>query len=300
MIAFLENNKNKNHTLGIIQLVSAYLLFSGTPVLVRFGQSFGEFNLVFFRTLVVSIALAFFFFTFTKSKIKPFKKEKKKMLMIGTTFALIDVVAFVAISNLLISSSILIIASSVTIFSILLASLILKEKIKYTTILALVLALLGMAVSFYPFAILSEKLIFLVFAMLAGLLVAFSNTISKTFKQYDKHSLLFWESIVAILILIPLLFVQPADYTRGNLLIVLGLSIINISGVILLYKGIQNSQVQKAAILSLIGLILAPVAGYVFFQEMPTLQIFLGGILLIIAVYLSTLSSVKTILHKRW
>ena len=122
-------------------------------------------------------------------------------------------------------------------------------------------------------------------------MIAVNITVSKMAKKHTKYSLLFWQSIIAILILLPAVLLQEtANYTPTNTFIAIGISIISLVGTLLLYSGIKHSKAQKVSILSLVGVVIAPIAGYFFFQEQITLQILIGIVILIGSVYLSSLS----------
>ena len=101
----LNKIKHKKRNLGVIQIILAYVVFSAIPTLVRFENNFGALNLVFFRAIFIPIAIIIFL-TLRRKKITPFKEDKKKLIVLGLTFAFIDVAIFIAIDNLLLSSSV--------------------------------------------------------------------------------------------------------------------------------------------------------------------------------------------------
>ena len=69
-------------TVGLIEVFFASLLFGLLPIVVRFGDNLGPYNLSFFRVLVASLCV-FLFITFSKKlSLVPFKYEKKKITFI--------------------------------------------------------------------------------------------------------------------------------------------------------------------------------------------------------------------------
>lgn len=63
---FFPLNMNKE-TIGFIEVFFASLLFGLMPIVVRFGENLGPYNLSFFRVLVAAICVLFFIFFFQEN-----------------------------------------------------------------------------------------------------------------------------------------------------------------------------------------------------------------------------------------
>ena len=202
----------KKENFGYIQILIASLLFAFVPIMVRFGENLGPYNLSFFRVLVVVIFLGLFFLS-SRFKLSPFKYEKKKLLFFGVIHGFIILGYFIAIKSLSIASAVLLLYSS-AIWIVIFSHFILKEKLTKRTWFALFIAFLGVILVLKPDKfLLSESLIGSFSGLLAGVGFGLVYVLSKTFKKYDKVSLTFWQNLIALPFLFPLIFIDLPIFT---------------------------------------------------------------------------------------
>ena len=280
----------KKENLGYLQIVFAGILAAFIPLLVRLGENLGPYNLTFFKVLIPSIILGGFFL-FNKKKLVPLKYERGKMLLFGAIHGFIYLGYFLAIQYLTIAFAILLVYLF-PLWIMFFSHFILKEKITKKSIFILLIGLIGMAI------LLSPKDLFVTYnfwAILAGIAsgigAAFIYTISKTFKNYDKVSLTFWQNTIAVPFVFPLLFIDFPKFTVFDSFIVLALGLIGVFALILVFKGLHKVQAIKGGIVMLSEMIFPIILAFIFFKEIPSNITVFGGILILIAAFMATRSN---------
>jgi drug/metabolite transporter (DMT)-like permease len=279
----------KKENLGYLQIIIASFLFGAIPIIVRFGNNLGAYNLSFFRVLAASFFLLIFFL-FSKKKLAPLKYERGKLIFFGAIHGFIILGYFLAIQFLSVASAVLLLYSS-SIWIILFSHFILKEKITSTTWLALFISIIGVVLVLSPqnFFV-KESLIGSVAGLLAGVGMGIVYVLSKTFKKYDKVSLTFWQNLIAIPFVLPLVFIDPPKFTPIDIGIILILgSFLTVIPFILLFKGFQKVQAQKGGVIILLDLVISIFLALIIFEEIPSTLSIIGGILIILGTVIITI-----------
>lgn len=277
----------KENKKGYIEIISASALFGIIPILVRFGSNLGPYNLSFFRILIATI-LIYLFVKISKKSITPLKYEKIKMFVFGGIHGFIILGFFLAIQFLTITSAILLLYSS-SIWMMIFSWILLKEKINLYSIIALIISFTGIILVISPQSLfIQESLIGTIAGLLAGLGMGLVYTLSKTFKKYDKISLTFWQNLIAIPFLIPLLFLDFPKFTFLDSTIVLSIGILGTMAFILVYIGLGKIKGQIGSILIMLDIIFASILAALIFQEIPNTITIIGGILIIIGTFIIT------------
>ncbi len=273
-------------TVGFIEIFFASLLFGLLPILVRFGENLGSYNLSFFRVLVASISIFIFVLFSKKASIMPLKYEKKKMVLFGAIHGFIILGFFLSVQYLTVASAILLLYSS-SIWIIVFSYFILKEKITKRTLIALVIAFVGVIFVISPSSLfVKESLIGSLSGFFAGIGMGLVYTLSKTFKKYDKISLTFWQNLIAIPFVLPLIFIDFPKFTFTDLWIVILLgSLFTALPFILIFKGFEKINAQKGSIIIMLDIVFSILFAYLIFSEIPTIGAILGGTLIIIGSY---------------
>ena len=273
--------------IGFVEVIFASFLFGLMPIIVRFGEDLGAYNLSFFRVLVASICI-FFFIAFSKKiKLIPFKYEKKKLLLFGAVHGFVILGYFLAIQYLTIASAVFLLYSS-SIWIVVFSHFILKEKITKRTVLALVIAFLGVIIVVSPQNFfLMESLIGSLAALGAGIGMGLVYTLSKTFKKYDKVSLTFWQNLIAIPFVLPLILIDFPKFSTLNISIILLLgSLFTAVPFILIFKGFSKIDAQKGSVVIMLDIFFSVIFAWVIFKERPTFLAVIGGILIMIGTYI--------------
>lgn len=283
----------KKETVGIIEILIASMLFGFIPILVRLGKNLGAYNLSFFRILAATVCIYIFFMFTKKFLLVPFKYEKKKLLFFGAIHGFIILGYFLAIQYLAIASAVLLLYSA-SIWIIVFSHFILKEKITKGTLLALAIAFVGVIFVLSPknFFI-KESLIGSFAGLAAGVGFGLVYVLSKTFKKYDKISLTFWQNLIAIPFVLPLLFVDFPKFTIIDVWVVLLLGGITAVAFILVYSGFEKVSAQKGAIVILLDILFPVIFAFAIFKEIPTIKTAIGGILVIAGFYIATFKKKK-------
>ncbi len=277
----------KKEYLGIIQILIAGVLFSFVPILVRFGIDIGVYNLSFYRVVIAAFSIYLFIILTGKNLIKP-KYEKKQLFIFGFLHGLTIVAYYIAVKYLSIASAILLLYSS-SIWMVIFSYFILKERISYKIIIALVLAFSGVLIVTFPGSAIRQSVFGIITGLLAGISFGYIYIISKTFKRYDKISLSFWQNIISIPFLIPLIFIELPNFTLNNLfiLILLG-TVCTAVPFILVYKGFEKVKGQLGGILILLETIFPIIFAIIFLNEIPNIYEIFGGVLIIFGSIIAT------------
>ncbi len=275
----------KKESMGIIQIILASVLFGIIPIFVRYGIDFGVYNLAFFRIFASAILLGLFFM-FAKSKLAKFRHEKGKLILFGAVHGFIILGYFIAIQYLSVASAVLLLYSS-SIWMVIFSYFILKEKIKKITLFALAISILGLILVVSPnnFFI-RESLIGSIAGLLGGVGFGLVYVLSKTFKKYDKVSLTFWQNLIALPFLLPLIFIQLPVFNFKNLLVITVLGIITVLAFILVFIGLGKVSAQKAGVITLLDAIFPIIFALILFKEVPSIKMIIGAVLIMTGSYI--------------
>lgn len=279
---------NKENT-GLLEVFFASLLFGLLPIVVRFGGNLGPYNLSFFRVVVAAICVYLFIIFSRNLKLAPFKYERGKLLLFGILHGFTILGYFLAIQYLTVASAVLLLYSS-SVWIVVFSYFILKEKITKRTFIALVLAFIGIILVVSPQNFfLTESLIGSLGGFAAGIGMGLVYTLSKTFKKYDKVSLTFWQNLIAIPFVLPLIFFDFPKFSFVDMWIVLLLgSLFTAVPFILIYKGFGKINAQKGSIVIMLDIVFSIIFAWILFKEVPTLMAMLGGALIIVGTYIVT------------
>ena len=276
-------------TVGLIEIFFASLLFGLLPILVRFGENLGPYNLSFFRVLVAAICIFIFIIFSKKFSLTPLKFEKKKIILFGAIHGFIILGYFLAIQFLTIASAVLLLYSS-SIWIVVFSYVILKEEISRRTIFALIIALIGVIFIVSPQNLfLKESLIGSLGGLGAGMGIGLVYTLSKTFKKYDKVSLTFWQNVIAIPFVLPLLFIDFPKFSTWDIgIIILIGTLFTAVPFILIFKGLDKIKAQKGSIVIMLDIVFTVIFAWIVFKEVPTFLAIIGGSLIMIGTYIIT------------
>lgn len=261
-------------------------------------ESLGPVTITSLRLMFASIFLFFVFIYYrrkNKSEIILPKKNRKYLILMGIAFAGATVCWMVALTYTTIAN-VLILGCSGMIFTLTIGHFWLKEKMNSLKIVAVLLAALGIIIIVVPDIHLdlfsSSKIMWgNCFAILNSLLFSFWYLCSRKLGK-ESHSILTTtgSNIIACVILLPWaiygiinLTITPKDWL---LIISTGIMAQGI-GTFLLNSALRR---LEAAIGSLIGtteIIFGIIIAFFIFQEMPFWYTYLGGFIIILAVFIA-------------
>ncbi|WP_456397093.1 DMT family transporter [Desulfurobacterium sp.] len=179
------------------------------------------------------------------------------------------------------------IATVVTIYyagpviSILLAAFFLKERINFFTVVSILLALAGVAVSSGGFNMDKGAVIAMLAAVSYGLLGFFSKVSTL---YHEAVMVTTWQILISIFITLPFLFWADWHFTIDGFLVTLVAGVIHTAlALFLWYDALNYIKVSFASILQYLDIVFAVILAYLFLFQVPTVQQVLGAFLIVVA-----------------
>jgi drug/metabolite transporter (DMT)-like permease len=168
-----------------------------------------------------------------------------------------------------------------------------KEHIKLSNIVSAIVAFLGVMLVIPRFELGNSSTQGVLWGLVSGFTYAILSILNKKYvKEYSSAVIAFYEQFIAAIMLIPFYFLQKPVFQINDILLLalLGVVFTGISH-LLFIKGLKNIKAQTAGIISS----LEPVYGIIFvaflLSEIPSLREVLGGMVILSAVFYSTIRS---------
>lgn len=280
---------NQKNIKGMGLVLFANIIWGTSAFIVKFFPDIDSISIVWSRTFFASIFLVFWLLVSFRS-VKQFilkKDQIKDLLLLATTF--IGTVGFMTAGAKYgtVTSTIFLLYTA-PIFVVVLSKYLLKEKTKKGDDLSLILASLGL---FFIFSgSLSSKLVIGdVFGLMAG--ISWGLQIILTKRIGSKIPTLianFWTTFFALVILTPFANIKIVFGNQIIPLIIYGVTNNAIAG-LAFYEGLKHIDTKKAGFISLIDPIENSLLALLFFKEVPALGAFLGAVMIIMSVIVSSL-----------
>jgi drug/metabolite transporter (DMT)-like permease len=279
----------KERTLGIFQLILAGFVVALFPFLVRLVDNMNIVGISFFRIFIAMLLISLFFVFFRK-RLAPLNNDIPKMILFGILHALIILGYYFAINRLTIANAVLLLYTF-PIWMVVFSFFILKEKIRVNEIVALILSISGIVILISPNGFfISESVVGSLSGLLAGVGAGLVYVLSKSFKNYDKVSLIFWQNLIAVPFISILLIFDFPDFSivtsfEWGILLLMGLA--SLTAFILLFKGLAKVKSSIGGNLMLLEILWPIVLASFVFAEFPTTSTIIGGLLIIFGAALS-------------
>ncbi len=168
-----------------------------------------------------------------------------------------------------------------------------KEKIQLSDVMIAMVTFLGVVLIIPRFELGNNLTQGALWGIASGFTYAILSILNRKYIiEYSSSVIAFYEQVVATIVLTPFLFIQKPVFKTNDvlLLILLGTVFTGISHSLFI-NGLRNIKTQTAGIISS----LEPVYGIIFaaylFTEIPTNKEILGGIIILGAVFYSTIKS---------
>lgn len=282
IITLMFRLKTKSSLSGAEALLGAAFLFATTNVLVReMADMWGDQAQVAARFgLVWLILIAFAHFTGKKTSIP---KGKMLPVVLYSVFAAVGILFFTlsvqmtTIANTLFTSSAL-----ELIVAFLLGSIVLKEKVNRKKLLAIGLSLAGLAL--YSGALLGGD-VGIIYALLAGITVAFCNLIAKQLKGVNLTAILRVQFGLGMLFMIILtILFSPNDIIRTvsieSIAVTIAFALVLILATHLVLYGFQHFDVNIASVVLSSQLAFGALIGFLIYSEVPVTTELISGVLI--------------------
>lgn len=179
-------------------------------------------------------------------------------------------------------------------FTALLALLFLKEHIQRSTMLCILLGLLGLAIMIQPNFIYESSEGYSWLSITAGILGALGSAVAyvivkKLTKTEDSSVIIFYFPVIALPISLLLLgnnFVIPSLAASGVLILV---GVFTQVGQIGLTKALHSADANKATAYAYVQVIFSILIGWAFFSETPSITTIIGGTFIMFGALINVL-----------
>jgi drug/metabolite transporter (DMT)-like permease len=250
-------------------------------------------------SFVFSFYLGIFIFTSTAGTLLFKKKEYVKNALTSSFGILIICATMMAISNIFfitaikttIVANVVIIFSTSALFSSLIAYLLYKEKMTRNIFYASFFMFIGL------FIIFSDELSFgsmegNIYALLCTILFSVSFVLLSKYKEMDRVVLTAFSGVALSIITFFLSDDLKIDTTNLLIVMSMGLVISSISRV-LIGNGAKYISASEVSLLMLIETIMAPIWVWIFLNEIPNSNTYIGGSIIILTLIVNSLYTLK-------
>lgn len=250
-------------------------------------------------SFVFSFYLGIFIFASTAGSLLFKKKEYVKNALTSSFGILIICATMMAISNIFfitaikttIVANVVIIFSTSALFSSLIAYLLYKEKMTRNIFYASFFMFIGL------FIIFSDELSFgsmegNIYALLCTILFSVSFVLLSKYKEMDRVVLTALSGVALSVITYFLSDDLKIDTTNLLIVMSMGLVISSISRV-LIGNGAKYISASEVSLLMLIETIMAPIWVWIFLNEIPSSNTYIGGSIIILTLIVNSLYTLK-------
>jgi len=277
----------------ILELNLAVLLISTSAVLGRY-ITLNPFVTIFYRTLLAAI-LFYVFCRFKKLDLRiSNKRDVLKIVLAGILMAGHWVAYFFALqySNVAIGILSLFTYPVITVF---LEPLLLKTKFSKMHLGLGVLVLFGIYFLVPEISFQNKYTIAVLMGILSGLFYALRNLLMKReIEKYNGSVLMMYQIVVVTIILSPVLFYSNFNEVMLQWAPLLTLAIITTCiGHTLFLMSLRNFSTTAASIMSSAQPLYSIILGILFLSEYPSLKTMIGGGLIISAVVVESIRSLR-------
>lgn len=278
---------------GILLLLISALLYSIMPILIRILGNNGipPISQVGFRYIVAFIAALVYYKLTTRTKF--FLPKKNLVLMLFATifgYGLTNLFFTIAILNTQVSNA-LFLFYTYAIIAPIFGFIILKDKVNKFNVFSLMLSSLALILLFQPTSFITWK-IGGIFAILCSLGQATYLLARKKLHIYPANYMMLANTLLGTLCVCALAFIFETNfYTSGAIqyvsantwLVTLLFGLDNFFAWLAMTKGFEYFKATASSVILLSELVFGIFFAFLFFQEIPTIMTFLGGLLIIIS-----------------
>lgn len=283
---------------GSEALLAAAFLFAFTNVLVReMSTMWGDQAQVAVRFGLVWLILVVFA-RLKNGETTVIPRSKTTTALAYSIFAAIGILFFTLSVQMTTIANTLFTSNATELFvAFLLGTLLLKEKLTIRKLIAIVLALVGLA--FYSDSILVGSA-GIIFGMLGGAFTALCNLLAKKLKGVDLSAIMRMQFGIGTLLMIVLTFLfSPNDILRtvsieGGLATILFALILIVATRLVLY-GFQHSDINIASVILSSQLAFGALLGFFIYQEALAAHEIVSGLLILGAAIIGGIAHKPTV-----
>lgn len=283
---------NTTLSLGVRYMLLSALGFALMAACVKAVSGYGipVLEIVAARALV---SLAISYLDVKRKRISLWGHNKPLLVARGVAGASALVCVYYALTTLPLAEA-TIIQYIYPLFTAVLAFLFLKEQVHRSTMVCIVLSLLGLVIMVKPDLLFGSMVELPLFSVMVALLGAFGSAVAyvivrRLSQSEDSSVIIFYFPLIALPFSVVLLgddFVMPGT-TELVLLLLVG--IFTQIGQIGLTKAMQHEVASKATAFSYVQVLFSMALGWAFFTEIPTLWTWIGGGLIMTGALINVL-----------
>ncbi|WP_299062330.1 DMT family transporter [uncultured Polaribacter sp.] len=283
----MQNQHSKNLSV----LLFATLFVSTSGVLGKYIALSAE-TIILCRAFLAAIII----YTFCKIKkvdltIKSLK-DKKAFIIIGFFMGAHWVTYFYALklSNVAIGMLSMYTFPVITAF---LEPIFTKSKLNISHVLLAVLVLIGVFILVPEFSLENTQLQGILFGILSAFCYSLRNLLlKKHVTNYNGSMLMFYQMVVVTILLIPVLFIGDFTNVLDQLPLLILVAVLTTAiGHTMMVNSLKNFSVATASIISSIQPIFGIIIAYIFVNEIPQFNTFIGGSLILLTVIIESIRS---------
>jgi drug/metabolite transporter (DMT)-like permease len=287
----------KSSNKGILFILASTIMFGSYGVWsVLIGNSFGVFYQGWTRTLLIAVVL--FPIVYFRKEIVRIKKQDWKWLSVFLiSTSLTQAPIFYAFTHMDIGTATLLFFVGMILTMYVFGFIFLGEKLTRIKIISLVIACVGLYVTF-SFSIIAFSLLAAAMALLNG--VATGVELASSKKLTGSYSPLYvtWLSwaVIAVTNMVASLALGEVQYMPALSLawLYLGIyAVVSLLGFWFAIEGYKNTEAGVGGLLGLLEVIFAVIFGIVLFNQPLSLQVALGAILILLAAALPHFVSLR-------
>lgn len=267
---------------GAFWILLSALVFTAMTALIKVvGTTIDAIEIAFFRSAFgVAVLLPFVHYKGWRTVLKPNRLDLQIVRGITGSLALITVIYALTRIPL---ASVTGIGFSRTLWLILLAAIFLREKPSWQRAIATVVGFVGVWVMVQPS---TEVDLGTAAALLNAAIVAINIVLTKRMTAHDDSlTILFWGMAISTIVLsVPTMFIwRTPDGDEFLLLAIIGIGLG--AGHACLVHGLRVGDATAVMPFDYSRLLFAGIAGVLFFNEVPSVEIVFGAVLIVAATF---------------
>ena len=275
-------------------LVFASLFFSLMTVCVKkIDEAIPIYELVFFRSVFSLIITSIII---KKKKIYPWGKNKVLLIVRGSLGTIALMCIFYSIRNMPLSIS-TVIQYTYPIFISIFAVFLIKERINFNLILALIIGWFGILIILNPYQSKSYGIdnfaIFIAFAGAVTTSLAYI-AVKKLSRQEDIFVIIKYFPLISVITLIPIVCANWITPQINDLIWIIGIGIFTQAGQTFLTLGLKNLPASQASSINYLQVMFGSIWGIYIFGENITINFVIGSIFVLLGTIISTSKIQKT------
>lgn len=272
---------------GILAVILASIMWSTAGIFVKIIE-WNPVALAGMRSLVASLVLIAY--------VKRPKFNKSKFQIIGSIAYTLTVLSFIVASKLTTSANAILLQYTSPIFVAILSVWILKEKIKWYDILAIVLVFFGIGL-FFLNDLGSGNIFGNLLAIFCGFTLAVMTIALKMEQGGSPIEITIFGNLIAFIISIPFILNDLPSLKTLVTVIIMGIVQLGIPYIFYIYS-LKYVTALEAILLTVIEPLLNPLWVFIFTGEKPGLFTIIGGIIVISSVLFRSIYVSKTSLEE--